>query len=201
LFPSSTLDGIDSGSIGLGLSQVNLKPENIAGGKLERLRRRKSLDIEALAHFRNDVLQLYTKFEQDLAAISLKYGFEINMWYSPSRIPQPNFKAGNVLLDVDQLYDDGEFKQIIGQQLSQNTATNGPVSKLGSTAEKLDGYIRPTSINAKDVKHRPRGLQTLLDGGTALDFRRGEMDLRRKRKKSRPLPILKSQTRPKALLL
>jgi hypothetical protein len=145
------------------------------------LRRKQSLDIEALAHFRNDVLQLYMKFEQDLGALSLKYGFEINMWYSPSRIPQPNFKAGNVLLDVDQLYDDGEFKQMVGQQMTPGTVYAGSVSKSSTGASKLDGYVKQAPIPAKDVKYRPRGLQTLLDGGNALDFRRGEMDLRRKR--------------------
>jgi len=121
------------------------------------------------------------KFEQDLGALSLKYGFEINMWYSPSKIPQPNFKAGNVLLDVDQLYDDGEFKQMVGQQMTPGTAYAGLASKSPDGAGKLDGYVKQASIPAKDVKYRPKGLQTLLDGGSALDFRRGDMDLRRKR--------------------
>ena len=140
------------------------------------------MDIEALAQFRNDVLQLYMKFEEDLGTISLKYGFEINMWYSPSKIPQPNFKAGNVLLDVDQLYDDGEFKQIVSQQLSQGSSNSGSVLKSGDGFEKLDDYLKRAHVPTKDVNYRPGGLQTLLDGGSTLDFKQGDMDLRRKRR-------------------
>jgi hypothetical protein len=121
------------------------------------------------------------RFEQDLGALSLKYGFEINMWYSPSKIPQPNFKAGNVLLDVDQLYDDGEFKQMVGQQVTQGTPSTGSTSKPPNGIRELDGYFKQAPVPPKDVKYRSRGLQTLLDGGSALDFKRGDMDLRRKR--------------------
>ncbi|MEM2094197.1 MAG: hypothetical protein QXI32_02745, partial [Candidatus Bathyarchaeia archaeon] len=94
------------------------------------MRKKKSLNVEVLARFRNDVLQLYNRFEQDLAALSLKYGFEINMWYSPSRIPQPNFKAGNILLDIDQIYDESEFKHIIGEQVPKVSTDNPKMLSL-----------------------------------------------------------------------
>ncbi len=146
------------------------------------MRRRQSLDVEALGRFRNDVLQLYMKFEEDLATISLKYGFEINMWYSPSKIPQPNFKAGNVLLDVDQLYDDGEFKQMVGHQFNHAPVNASPTLKSGDEVGKLDGYLKQAHLSSKEVRYKPGGLQTMLNGGGALDFKQGNMDLRRKRR-------------------
>ncbi len=145
------------------------------------MRRRQTLDVEALARFRNDVLQLYMKFEEDLASISLKYGFEINMWYSPSKIPQPNFKAGNVLLDVDQLYDDGEFRQMVGNQFN-HAPINANTTKSGEMVGKLDSFLNQNLTPRKEVRYKPGGLQTLLDGGGAFDFKQGDMDLRRKRR-------------------
>ncbi|MEM2094821.1 MAG: hypothetical protein QXI32_05940, partial [Candidatus Bathyarchaeia archaeon] len=83
----------------------------------------------------------------------------------------------NILLDIDQIYDENEFKQIIGEQMP--SPSDGP-ERPGLT--RLDNYFKLTATARGDVKYRPRGAQTLLDDGSNLDFTRGDTDLRRKRK-------------------
>ena len=93
---------------------------------MRRVKQAPSPDAEALARFRTEVMEVYKRFEEDLAVVSKKYGFEINMWYSPSKIPQPNFKAGRLLLDVDQLYHDRDFQELISEHYPVLNGTRSP---------------------------------------------------------------------------
>ena len=59
--------------------------------------------------FRAKLLQLYDEFECKLEALCHEYKVEINLWYSPSNIPQPKFQFGRVVLDADTLYNEDDF--------------------------------------------------------------------------------------------
>jgi len=138
------------------------------------------VDVETLARFRSEVLQLYRKFEEDLAALCQQYKFEINMWYSPSNIPQPNFRAGEVLFDVDQLYNSGEFKEIVGQYSSRGEVSDF-LKKLGEghSPPISDGLGRDMS-QGKDVRSRSQASRMPYDA-SILDFGQRNLDLRRRR--------------------
>lgn len=70
----------------------------------ERIRRRERLWV-----FRAKLMRLYEEFEAKLEALCHQHGVKINLWYSPSRIPQPKFLIGRVEVDADTLYDEEEF--------------------------------------------------------------------------------------------
>ena len=132
-------------------------------------------------------MELYKKFEEDLVAVSRKYGFEINMWYSPSKIPQPNFKAGRFLLDVDQLYHDQDFQDLINQHYplwgalySQTNIENEKGNKGGLSG--ANGQT--TDLLKKNVEVR-RERPDLAYNLSLLDFRKGDGDLRVRRSKSK----------------
>jgi len=142
-------------------------------------------DAEKLARFRVEVMELYRKFEEDLVRVSRKFGFEINMWYSPSRIPQPNFRAGRLFLDVDQLYHDQDFRELISQHYPVWNVTSSP---MRDNKEMRNGTT-PTNADAvnmdlvkKNVELREERPDLPFDLGH-LDFRQDGGDLRVRRSK------------------
>jgi len=62
-----------------------------------------------ISMFREEVVQLYHRFGEDMAALCERHGVEIDFWYSPSAIQQPRFIVDGFVLDADQLYDEEEF--------------------------------------------------------------------------------------------
>ena len=64
---------------------------------------------ERLWMFRAKLMRLYEEFETKLEELCQQNGVEINLWYSPSKIPQPKFFFGKVGLSADTLYDEDEF--------------------------------------------------------------------------------------------
>jgi hypothetical protein len=135
------------------------------------------MDVKTLAQFRLDVVNLYRKFEYELAALCQKYGFKVNMWYSPSKIPQPNIKVDGFLLDIDQLYDEDEFKQFV-DRFSENRANiNIFPEKLGSSS--LENFTFDNELN-KGINVRCNDLRKIYDG-VVLDFKYVDGDFRRKR--------------------
>ena len=142
---------------------------------MPRVKQAPSQGAEVLASFRTEVMEVYKRFEEDLVAVSKKYGFAINMWYSPSRIPQPNFKAGRLLLDVDQLYHEQDFKEFIVQHSPMWNSTTS-ASSLTSTSVGADLF-------QKNVELR-RGAD--LSYSTAFfDFGQDDSDLRVRRSRTR----------------
>jgi hypothetical protein len=124
-----------------------------------------------LAKFRNELNCVYKRFEEDLVTVSRKYGFEINMWYSPSKIPQPNFKAGRLLLDMDEMYDQHGVSELAIAGISTGKS---PPSREATAVDR--GVPRKT-VELRDT--RP----SLLNG--LLDFRHDVSDLRVKRSSQR----------------
>jgi hypothetical protein len=117
------------------------------------------------------LMSIYKRFEEDLVTVSRKYGFEINMWYSPSKIPQPNFKAGRLLLDMDEIYDQRSFS---GMDIAGMPPGNSP---RGRDATALDRAMPRKTVELRDT--RPN----LLNG--LLDFRHDVSDLRVKKSSPR----------------
>ena len=66
-------------------------------------------DQEKLRMFRVKLMRLYKESEDKFEALCREYNVEINCWYSPSRIPQPKFLFGKVVIDADTLYDEDKF--------------------------------------------------------------------------------------------
>jgi hypothetical protein len=62
-------------------------------------------------------MKLYEEFESKLETLCQQYDAKINLWYSPSKIPQPKFKCGRVTIDADTLYDDEEFSRRFSPKL------------------------------------------------------------------------------------
>jgi hypothetical protein len=153
---------------------------------MRRVKQAPSPDAEVLAHFRAEVMELYRKFEEDLVTVTRKYGFEINMWYSPSRIPQPNFKAGRFLLDVDQLYHERDFNELISQHYPVWNTTHSPTD-----TEKERGNGAPSTANAATVELLKKNIE-LRQGRPDLSYQLGLLgfkqsngDLRVRRSKLR----------------
>ncbi|MFQ6074595.1 MAG: hypothetical protein ACE5Z5_00475 [Candidatus Bathyarchaeia archaeon] len=71
---------------------------------------RRSVRWDRISSFREEVVQLYHRFEDDMATLCERYGAKVGFWYSPSSIPQPRFVIDGVVLDADKLYDEEEFK-------------------------------------------------------------------------------------------
>jgi hypothetical protein len=141
-----------------------------------------SLKVEALSRFRVEVIDLYRKFEEDLVTLSKKFGFEVNMWYSPSKIPQPNFKAGRLFLDVDKLYHEQDFKELISQHYPLWNATQSQKSTEMEKSNVVDSLVK-TDLLKKNIEFRQAG----LDPGynvNMLDFRQNNGDNRVKRSKT-----------------
>jgi hypothetical protein len=124
-----------------------------------------------LAKFRNELNCVYKRFEEDLVTVSRKYGFEINMWYSPSKIPQPNFKAGRLLLDMDEIYDQSGVSELAVAGISTGKS---PPSR---EATAVDRAVPRKTVELRDT--RP----SLLNG--LLNFRHDVSDLRVKRSSPR----------------
>lgn len=59
--------------------------------------------------FRAELARLYEEFEAKLEALCKEHGVEINSWYSPSKISQPNFMFEGVTVSADTLYDEEKF--------------------------------------------------------------------------------------------
>ncbi len=138
------------------------------------------MNVEDLTRFRMEVVGLYKKFEDDLVTVSRKFGFDVNMWYSPSAIPQPSFKAGRFTLDVDKLYSEQNFKELISQHYPPwNT------SRLQTNAKQdLGDRIIPVAENSliqdalkKNVFFRQKK-QDFPFNTSIIDFKKNSGDLR-----------------------
>jgi len=70
---------------------------------------RRRVSWEEISTFREEVVQLYRRFERDITTLCEKHDVEIDFWYSPSAIQQPRFIVDGFVLDADQLYDEEEF--------------------------------------------------------------------------------------------
>lgn len=77
----------------------------------KRIRNKKRLWI-----FRAKLMKLYEQFEAKMEALCQQHGVEINLWYSPSKIPQPKFVFGRVGLSTDTLYDEEEFSLLFSSK-------------------------------------------------------------------------------------
>lgn len=145
------------------------------------------MNVEDLTRFRTEVVGLYKKFEDDLVTVSRKFGFEVNMWYSPSEIPQPSFKAGRFTLDVDKLYSEHNFKELISQhyppwntsRLHTNTKQNLG-DRIIPVAEKS---LTPDALK-KNVcfRQKKRGFPF---NASIIDFKQNSGDLRFRHSKVR----------------
>lgn len=81
--------------------------------------RKRMGNAERLWVFRANLMRLYEEFEAKLEALSQKHGVEINLWYSPSRIPQPKFLIGRIEVDADTIYDEDEFSLLFSPKISR----------------------------------------------------------------------------------
>jgi len=151
---------------------------------LPRVKRAPSPDAEVLNRFRVEVMQLYKKFEEDLVIVSRKYGFEINMWYSPSKIPQPNFRAGSLLLDVDQLYHDQNFQELISQHYPLWNSHMNAKNERGGGVSPTGADVATGDLLKKNIELRQERLDLSYKLGL-LDFKQGSGDLRLKRSRPR----------------
>ena len=151
---------------------------------MHRLKNNPSLDVNDITRFRTEIIELYKKFEDDLISVGRRFGFEINMWYSPSKIPQPNFRVGRIAVDMDKLYSNHDFKELI------NDSYLFPVGNYAEKSETKD-QISP-SITAlepfpdvdllkKKVAFRP---QPAISKSALFDFKRNDSDMRIKRPKT-----------------
>lgn len=124
---------------------------------------------------------LYRKFEEDLVEVSRRYGFEINMWYSPSKIPQPNFKAGRLLLDIDQLYHDHDFQELVSQHYPLwNAIYSNAEKEIGNKGASSGADEETTDLLKKNVELRQER-RDLSYNLSLLDFRQDSGDLRLRR--------------------
>ena len=73
---------------------------------------------ERLWIFRSKLVKLYDDFEAKLEDLCKEHKVEINLWYSPSKIPQPKFRFGSTVIDADMLYNDDEFSLIFSPKIS-----------------------------------------------------------------------------------
>ncbi len=151
---------------------------------IRRLKNTPPVDVENLTRFRSEVIGLYKKFENDLVSVSKKFGLEVNMWYSPSKIPQPNFKVGRMALDMDRLYNEQDFKELVSQNyplwslshFQNNTEDEKEQSKVLGKANDAD-------LLKRNVAFRQQKLD-LSNNTTLFDFRQSNADMRLKRLKS-----------------
>ncbi len=152
---------------------------------MRRLKGALSMNVEDLTRFRTEVVNLYKKFEEDLVTVSRKFGFKVNMWYSPSKIPQPSFKAGRLTLDADKLYSEQNFKQLV----SQHYPTWNTSSLQTNTKQDLGKRIMPVAEKSlspdairKNVffKHKK---QDFPFNASIIDFKQNNGDLRLKHSK------------------
>jgi hypothetical protein len=165
---------------GVGQVEDNIEPQETKSFReehyLPRIKKPPSPSAEVLAKFRNELMCIYERFEEDLITVTRKYGFEINMWYSPSKIPQPNFKAGRLLLDMDEIYDQRGFSE---KGIESITRENSHRGRDGSAndATPFDRDAPRKTVELRDT--RPSMLNGLLD------FRHDVSDLRVKRSSPR----------------
>lgn len=78
---------------------------------------------DRISSFREEVIQLYQRFEDDVAALCSKHGVKVGLWYSPSSIPQPRFVIDGVVVDADKLYDEEEFRLLATSFLANKRPT------------------------------------------------------------------------------
>jgi len=151
---------------------------------MRRVKRAPSPDAEVLARFRVAVMELYKKFEEDLVIVSRNYGFEINMWYSPSKIPQPNFRVGGLLLDVDQLYHDQDFQELISQHYPLLNSHMNAKNERNSGASLTGADVATGDLLKKNIELRQERPDLSYRLGL-LDFKQSSGDLRLKRSRQR----------------
>jgi len=74
-----------------------------------RARRMMVKNPERVHSFREELVQLYYRFQVDVEALCKKHEVKINYWYSPSTISQPKFIIDNVEFTADELYSEKEL--------------------------------------------------------------------------------------------
>ena len=97
-------------------------------------------DKERLWIFRAELVKLYEEFEAKLETLGKEHGVEINLWYSPSKIPQPKFVFDGVAVNADTLYDEEEFSLLYSPNIlmdEKQNAMNKPKRKSSSQLESI----------------------------------------------------------------
>ncbi len=146
---------------------------------MHRLKNSSSLDINDLTRFRTEVIELYKKFEDDLTSIGRRFGFEINMWYSPSKIPQPNFRVGKIAVDMDKLYSNHDFKELINDNYLFPVGSYVEKNKIRDQISAPNKALEPLSdVDLLKKKIAFRQQQSTISKNALFDFKQNDSDMR-----------------------
>lgn len=143
------------------------------------------MNVNDLTCFRTEVIELYKKFEDDLISVSRRFGFEINMWYSPSKIPQPNFKVGRIVVDMDKLYSNHDFKELINENYLLPTAKyveNENAREHPNPSETVLESFPDVDLLKKNIAFRQQ--RTAVPKNASFDFKQNDSDMRIKHSKT-----------------
>ena len=84
---------------------------------------RGTMKNDRLWRFRTQAMKLYKEFEANLESLCQQHEVKINYWYSPSKIPQPEFVIGKKAVDADTLYNEKAlFLQLQNNYKTRNTS-------------------------------------------------------------------------------
>jgi len=152
---------------------------------MHRLRNNSSLNVDNLTRFRTEVIGLYKQFEEDLMSVGRRFGFEINMWYSPSKIPQPNFKVGRIFVDMDKLYSNHDFKELINENYLFSTVNYVEKNEANDDSNP-SGTVLESFPNVDLLKKKIafRQQKSGVSEKALFDFKQNDSDMRVKRLKT-----------------
>ena len=152
---------------------------------MHRLRNNSSLNVDNLTRFRTEVIELYKKFEDDLTSAGRRFGFEINMWYSPSKIPQPNFKVGRIFVDMDKLYSNHDFKELINENCLFSTVNYIEKNKASDNSNQSETVLESfPNVDLLEKKIAFRKQRSAVSENALFDFKQNDSDMRIKRLKT-----------------
>ena len=152
---------------------------------MHRSRRNSTLNVNDLTCFRTEIIELYKKFEDDLTSVGRRFGFEINMWYSPSKIPQPNFKVGRIVVDMDKLYSNHDFKELINENYLSPTTKYVEKENAREHSDASETVLESfPNVDLLEKKIAIRQQRSTVPRNASFDFKQNDSDMRVKHSKT-----------------